>query len=234
MEQIIKDYPKASIAPQMLHWLGVQYRDVDVARSVESFTKLKNDFPQAPEAEEALMNIGYTYYKTEKYKKARDAYRQALKDAPELKDTLEPRIKRSIRNIRRVHLYNTGLIIFFSVSMLGLFTKPVGLRGRQVKKVLAALFVLCFINIIAAYLIREQFSSTGEMVKMVFFLSLSAAWAGTIGMTLANKILPAKEGGKFNPAGIAAGIMLSLITYAAGFYLTIYIVYEHYLIIVNT
>ena len=89
--------------------------------------------------------------------------------------------------------------------------------------------ILQMLLLFGAWLIREQFTSAGEMLLMTTFFSAAAGIGSLVSITFTekffvktNSVLPAVTGG-----------ITGIIFLAAAIYLTIYHVSVHYLIVVG-
>ncbi len=62
MESFLKSYPKSSLAPNALYWLGeTYYHEKNYAEAVVAFKKVHQRFPRHEKAAAALLKIGYSY-----------------------------------------------------------------------------------------------------------------------------------------------------------------------------
>ena len=103
----------------MQHWLAYQYRAVDTQKAVDAYNDLKKAYPDSPNAREVMLEIGETYYRAGQYRTAARIFREARAQLPELTDTIDAKIKRSLRNQRRVVLQWVCLaVVLFGAALL--------------------------------------------------------------------------------------------------------------------
>ncbi len=224
VQDIVEAFPKAHVASQIQYWLGIQYRDINLDRSIQSFQRLLNNYPNAPEARHAIIDIGDTYYQEGMYRKAREIYRQALEMAGTSSRTLESQIRRCSRNLLRQHLAIAAVIILLGLSAGAVFTKPVGFPIQMVKQGILAWVGLASVLLMASWIIHEQFLSVREMTGLVSGLTTAAVWAGLAGNILARKI-------RIVPHIMWTGAAVGLLLFICGAYLSIFWINIHYLII---
>ena len=222
---LISQYPDSNLAPVMQHWLANQYRQYDADKAVAAYMTLRKNYPEHGESHETMIEIGETYYDAGRFKEARNAYVEALKELPAMSDTIKAQISRSNRNIRRVKL---AYISWSIITIIGL----ISLRKRQpgIQKFIwsAAVFVLLLAVLsFFAWLIHEQFNSVREMVFIVISFSAVGALSSFVSLKISNSI---RGKGILSPliAVIAGGAF-----YLAGIFLAIYYIYVHYLIVVK-
>ncbi|MCG8551112.1 MAG: tetratricopeptide repeat protein [Desulfobacterales bacterium] len=228
---IVDQYPAAVVAPSILHWLGMAYRDIDTNLAVAAFERLSKHYPNSAEAATAGLDIGDTYYDAGIYDPAIKAYEKALARHTGMSQAIAAKIQRSKRNIRRDTM---GMATFALVCLAPLFIvlmPPKGVYPGAVRRAAWAFPVIFGVNFLGAWVIHEQFISTLQMVELVFGFSLAAVWGGAAGGVLTAKIKTPGSGAAIvrGLAGLTAGLAVFI---SAG-YLAVYIVYEHYLIVIH-
>ena len=247
---LVAKYPDSALAPDMLHWLAYQYRAVDTQKAVDAYSHLKKAYPGSPDAREVMLEIGETYYRAGQYKTAARIFREARAQLPELADTIDAKIKRSLRNQRRVVLQWVCLAVALLAAVLLVPCRRV-VDGKSMRKGGAFFFLIAVVLFLGAYFIREQFNSVKEMILIAVFLSASAAISASAG-TIFSRLLETAKGDASNSAAneaskdapaesnpgaskIAlarfAGSMGALVLFTALCYLSIYHIHIHYLII---
>lgn len=231
---IASTYPAAVIAPDLLHWLGMQYRDLDTALSVGAFQQLLKQYPESGAAGSARTDIGDTYYRAGEYFKARHAYEKALAHAhnPGLTGTINAQIKRCSRNILRMRFAEAAGAAMAVASFIIFVLRPRGIPLKIVRRGGLAGVCLLGTNFLAAWVIQEQFVSTAEMAGLVVCFSLASAWAGICGAALFDKLTRFSQD-RFLARFLAnlCGICSGLVLFGAGFYLSVFYINKHYLII---
>ncbi len=223
VENLIGKYPGSNLAPVMQHWLGNRYRQFSVDKALAAFQALKKKYPGSAEAKEVSLAIGETYYNAGLYEEALTAYQAALAELPAHKKTIEARVKRSKRNIRRVVLAGAAWIALAVLLLLTILLKPIGLDFGRIGFGLRVFLILGSLLFFGAWLIREQFTSPLNMWLFVILFAAHAGLSSFISVNLARKLpLP---GALKNITGGLVGIGFFL----TGFYLIIYYVTVHYL-----
>ncbi|MDD5135295.1 MAG: tetratricopeptide repeat protein, partial [Phycisphaerae bacterium] len=101
IESLINEYPDSNIAPVMQHWLANQYRLRNPDKAVEAYMRLRKNYAGHSEAQEAMLEIGETYYDAARYKEAVVALNEAMSQLPALAETIKAQIARAERNLRR-------------------------------------------------------------------------------------------------------------------------------------
>ncbi len=233
---IAQEHPSAVIAPGIWHWLGMQYRDLDTGLSVRAFEQILKNYPGSEEAGTARADMGDTHYRAGDYPRARQAYEKALAHAlvhnPGLTGTIKAQIKRCSRNILRMRLAGTAVVVMAVVSFIILILRPRGISLNMVRRGGLALAGLMGANFLAAWVIHEQFLSTAEMGGLVAWFSLASAWAGMGGAVISQKLTLFFED-RFLARLLAnlCGVCSGLVLFGAGFYLSVFYMNQHYLII---
>ncbi|MBF0119763.1 MAG: tetratricopeptide repeat protein [Desulfobacterales bacterium] len=215
IEEIISKYPASNLAPVMQYWISNQYRQIYLEKAVESYYKLKKNYPSYEHAKEAMIDIGDTYYQFEKYNEAISAYEKALKELPALSETIMNQIKRCNRNILRDRLAHLSLGIIILFTLIGFFLKPISLSYKNRKLVFIIGLIILFILFIYGFIIHEQFSSKIEMYLFVFIIPIMASLSSWISILFRAPL----------------GIIIGLFYFISSLYLIIYYINIHYLII---
>ncbi len=229
VESIIKKYPDSKLAPMMQYWLANQYRMDDTNKAVEAYLRLKDAYPNSPLSQEILIEIGETYYDADRFGQAIEVYTKALTELPAHQETIKAQIARSARNIRRDKIALVCWIILALITGLTILTKPIGIDKSRISWAIIAFVVLEVILLFGAWLIREQFTSTAEMLLMTTFFSAAAGIASLISITFTEKLFV--KSNRVWPAII--GSITGIFFLAPAIYLTIYHVSVHYLIVVG-
>ncbi len=227
VEGIVEEYPACRLAPVIRLWLANRYRQFSVEKAVAAFRLLRKSFPDAPEAKDVSFEIGAAYYQAERYSDAINALTRALKESPDKKKVIEGQIARSYRNTRRDIFAVACWALLAILMVLALAAKPFGLNMAGAGKILLMFVILTAGLVFAGYLIHEQFDSTGKMVLFAILFALDAALAALVSSSTASKLFD----GKLWRA--VAGSVLGLLFFAAGFYLIVYYLNVHYLVLVK-
>jgi outer membrane protein assembly factor BamD (BamD/ComL family) len=236
VKSLIADFPDARLAPTMQYWLASQYRLDAPSRAISAFRFLKTRYPTAPEARNAGLHVADTLYAARSYSQARDAYEHALAELPDLQETINAQINRCNRNLRRFWFAIVCGALLVSTLALGLLLPPMGMDLMQAAKAGGVFGLLSVVIFGGAWLIREQFLSTGEMMSLTLAFSGAAAAAGLIASLMREK----NTFGFFGTdppsrsiTGRLIGALSGTVLFVAGMYLAIYLINEHYLITVH-
>ena len=176
-----------------------------------------------------MIEIGETYYDAGRFHQAIEVYTKALAELPAHRETIKAQIARSVRNIRRdkIALVCWGVLVLITGGTI--LIKPIGIDISGIKRTIVAFVVLEIILLFGAWLVREQFTSAGEMFLMTTFFSAAAGISSLISITFAKKVF-VKAGGILP---MVIGSMTGMIFLVTAIYLTIYHVNMHYLIVVG-
>ncbi len=212
-------FPESPLAPMIVYWVANQYRSIDSSRAVAVYQRLIETYPDHDKTTEAYIEIGETYYDDERYSESKAAYERALKARPDRAELIRPQIARASRNVRRGQLMIVTCIVIAGIFATLLFLPPVGIvptRKLGYGVFLMALFLA------GGWLIREQFESTARL------LALAAGFAASVVAPLpfVSKLSMSETVG-----GAALRIALSIALFACGFYLTVYLVNGHFLVV---
>jgi len=229
VESIINKYPDSKLAPAIQYWLANQYRQSDPDKAVEAYLRLKDVYPNSPPAQEVLIEIGETYYDAGRFHQAIEVYTKALTELPAHQETVKAQIARSVRNIRRDKIALICWGVLALIGGLAILVKPIGIDTSRISWAIIAFVVLEVILLFGAWLIREQFTSTGEMVLMTTFFSAAAGVGSLVSITFTGKLFVKTD--CVLPA--VMGSITGIFFLAAAIYLTIYHVSVHYLIVVG-
>ena len=230
---ILKEYPKCSVAPVMCYWLANQYRRIDPDRAAAAYETLADEFPAHPYAREVWLEIGETYYDAGRHREAIAAYERALVELPGRTDDINAQIARARRNLRRNHLAAVSWGVLLITCALGVSWPPRGIQARLFIPSAVAFVPLSAAILFAGWLIHEEFSSAGELILLTLGFCASACLGLPFSRTLAEKALRAEAGRPRRALSAVLGGALGLTLLAAGMYLTIYHVNEHYLIVIG-
>jgi TolA-binding protein len=230
VKSLISQYPSSNLAPVMQHWLANQYRLSDPNKAVEAYLTLKKNYGGHPEAREAMVEIGETYYDAGLYKEAVNAYTQALSELPSMSDTIKAQISRSERNIRRDKIAYLCWAIVAIMTGAAVFRKsPRRMATRNIIWSIAVFAVMWAAFSFAAWLIHEQFNSVREMILIAFSFAAVGGLSVLISLNFASRA-DAKSEGVFSAL---TGMLAGAVFYLAGIFLAIYYIYVHYLIVVK-
>lgn len=221
---IIADYPDSKLAPVIQHWLANRWRQFSAAKAVELYGALKEKYPASAEAEEVSLEIGATYYDAGRYKEALTFYRKALKELPGRKETIAAQIMRAKRNLNRDTLATVSWLTVSILIVLAFLLKPTGFDFSRVGRFIAAFLVPGVILLFGGWLIHEQFSSAKELGLLVGLFAFNAALSSFLSTNFGAKF-PGKA------LKMITGSVMGILFFAAGFYLTIYYVNIHYLVV---
>lgn len=223
VEALIDEYPGCNLAPVMQHWLANRYRQFSIDKALAAFNTLKEKYPASSEAEEVSLEIGETYYNAGLNEEALTAYQIALAKLPAHKKTIEARIKRSKRNIRRVVLAGAAWIALGVLLVLTILLKPIGLDFSRIGFGFRVFIILGIFLLFWSWLIHEQFSSPLDMWLFVILFAAHAGLSSFLSVNFAQKI-PLSRALK-----IITGSLVGIEFFLTGFYLIIYYVTVHYL-----
>ena len=227
VESIIKKYPLSKLAPAMQYWLANQYRQIDPDKAVRAYRRLRDEYPNSPQAQEILIEIGETYYNAGRFHQAIEIYTKALTELPDHEKMIKAQISRSVRNIRRDKIALICWGVLALIAGLAILVKPIGIDTSRIGWAIVAFVVLELLLLFGAWLVREQFTSAGEMLLITFFFSAAASISPLISITFGKKVFVKADG--VLPAVI--GNMTGMIFLVTAIYLTIYHVNVHYLIV---
>ncbi len=234
---IVADYPQNALAPVILSWLANQYSQIQPDRAVAMYMQLKQTYPNYPDAQEVLIDIGELYYNAGRYREAMTTYQQALAELPTLTETIQAQIVRCLRNLRRDNIAVgcwVGLILLSAATLL---VKPFRIDARKLLWVAGGFLVLATLLFLGAWLIREQFASQKELLQIVFSFAAVANLSAYLSIVLTEKLTYHKllrGGGNVQRiVPVAVGSLIGMLVFLAGLYLAIYYIYVHYLIVVG-
>ncbi len=229
VKSLIKAYPDSNLSPVMQHWLANQYRLSEPDKAVEAYMTLRKNYRNHSESQEAMVEIGETYYDAGRYKDAINAYNEALVELPGLADTIKSQITRSERNLRRDKIAYACWGIAGIVFGTAFIRKPRRIGARSIVCACAAFVIAGAALSFYGWLIHEQFNSAREMVLILSSFSAIAGLSALISMKFTHKV-NADSTGVFSAV---AGSMAGIVFFLAGIYLAIYHIYIHYLIVVK-
>jgi tetratricopeptide (TPR) repeat protein len=229
VKSLIKAYPDSNLAPVMQHWLANQYRLSEPDKAVEAYMTLRKNYRSHSESQEAMVEIGETYYDAGRYKEAIKAFNEALGEMPGLADTIKSQIARSERNLRRDKIAYVCWGIAAIVFGAAFIRKPRRIGARSIVCACAAFVIVGAVLSFYGWLIHEQFNSAREMVLIVSSFSAIAGLSALISMKFTRKVNADSTGIFSAVVGGLAGVVFFL----AGIYLAIYHIYIHYLIVVK-
>jgi len=227
VESIIKKYPDSKLAPAMQYWLANQHRQSNTDKAVEAYQRLRDEYPNSPPAQEILIEIGETYYDAGRFSKAIEVYTKALTELPAHRETIKAQIARSVRNIRRDKIALICWGILAVITGVTILVKPIGIDTSRISWAIIAFIVLEVILLFGAWLIREQFTSAGEMLLLTTFFSAAAGIGSLVSITFGKKLFVKADCVLPAVTGSITGILFLV----AAIYLTIYHVSVHYLIV---
>lgn len=227
VETAVKENPGSKLAPVMQHWAANRYRQFSLDKALAVYRDLREKYPGSAEAKEAAIGIGETYYNAGLYKEAIAAYREALDELPESAKTINSQISRTKRNLRRDELAIVFWGVLILLALIIILLKPRGLNFSRICGYIQVFVILLVLFSFAAWLIHEQFPSTGKWVLFAALFSLNAVISSLLSANFA-----AKAAGKLGRgARIIIGSVMGLILFIAGFYQVIYYVNVHFLVL---
>ena len=231
VEQIVAEYPQCKIAPLMRYWLANQYRRHAPDRAVELYRSLLQRHADSSQAEDAWIEMGETYYDAGQYEKALSVFEEALGAVAGRADEIRTQMDRARRNLRRQDLAVAGWLVLAGLFLAGLFLPPVGVRFGQWRPAACALVLLSLFLLGYGWFIREQFSSTTELIVLAIALAAVSTVGVPFSSALGRKLCGRRCQGRV--ARAILGCLFGLAMFIVGGYLVIYYVNPHYLIVVN-
>ncbi len=225
---IIRANPDIELAPLMQHWLASRLREFTVEEAVAAYKHLKEKYPGSAEAKEVSIEIGTVYYNAGFYKEALQAYGQALQEVPDKAKTIASLTNRVKRSMRRDRLAIFFWVLFAVLVSVVLALKPRGLDLSRIGRYIVIFVILTILFSFAVYLIHEQFVSTQQWLLFVMFFALNAALSSLLSTNFAAKVF---KPGANRFLKFLSGSLIGILLFTAGFYLTIYYVNVHFLVL---
>ncbi len=227
VETTIKENPGIKLAPVMQRWVANRYRQFSMEKALAAYGILKEKYPGSGEAKEAAIEIGETYYNAGLYKDALTAYRKALRELPGSAKMINSQIKRTKRNIHRDVLAMLFWALLLLLTAVVILLKPRGLDFSRIGRYVLAFIILIILLSFAAWLIHEQFTSTEKWVLFALIFSFNAVLSSLLSTNFAAKA----AGSRCRGSRIIIGSLMGLVFFAAGFYLTVYYINAHFLVL---
>ena len=231
---ILEAYPTCSLAPAMTYWLANQHRLGDPDRAAGLYRTLIETFPASRQAGRAWLEMGQTYYDAGLYDKARAVFEEALAADAGGEKEIRTQLARVARNLHRRHLAVAAWAALGVIGLAAMFVPPLGVRFRRVGLTAGAFALLGAGLLCGGWLIREQFASNGEMMILCLvtagIATLNTPLSAALGLKLCRATSPQAATTRRALASVC-GCLFSLVLLAAGMYLLLYTVNEHYLII---
>ena len=231
---ILETYPNCSLAPAMTYWLANRHRLADPDRAAGLYRTLIEKFPASRQAGRAWLEMGQTYYDAGLYDKARAVFEEALAADAGGEKEIRTQLARVARNLHRRHLAVAAWAALGVIGLAAMFVPPLGVRFRRVGLTAGAFALLGAGLLCGGWLIREQFASNGEMMILCLvtagIATLNTPLSAALGLKLCRATSPQAATTRRALASVC-GCLFSLVLLAAGMYLLLYTVNEHYLII---
>ena len=231
---ILEDYPDCSMAPAILYWLANQHRLGAPDGAAALYRTLLDRFPDSRLAGRAWLEMGETYYAAGQHARALAVFEEALAAEGANPRELATQMARARRNLRRGHLKLAAWSVMAVIGLGALLVRPVGMVCGGLRRAAGAFAAIALALLGGGWLIREQFASSGEMALLCLGLAAAAAvpapLTATLGLKLCRAAAPGASAAR-RTAGALCGCALGLVFLAAGMYLLIYYVNEHYLIV---
>ncbi|MBN1673886.1 MAG: tetratricopeptide repeat protein [Kiritimatiellae bacterium] len=235
-EGVADAYPDSALAPRIRFWVANQYRDLDTDRAVARYRALVAKHPDSPEARDAWLRIGETYYAAARYREALAAYAAAWRVLPELEQDIRRQMARARRNMRRRRIGWAGAAAIALIGAGALLLRPRGIRLRRIPGALVGFGLVGCVLLGCGWFIHEQFASVREMVLLAFGFGAAAALGFPFSAGLAEKLVrPGPRGpapGR-RLATVLLGTGLGLVWLTAGMWLTLLLLNEHYLVVIG-
>lgn len=231
VESLLRDYPACNLAPAMFHWLANRLRQTSPQKSLQLYRTLKEKYPDAVESENVPIEIGETYYGAGLYKEAVNAYQEALTQLPHRKEIIAPQLRRTKRNMLRDTLSMVALAAAVVLILLVFLIKPMGFRVK-VGFYLPAFIIMGLFLLFGGWLIHEQFPSTQQLVLFAFLFAFNAAFSAFLSTNFSGKLFgPQPTGFPRKIAKIVTGSLMGILYFMVGFYLIIYYISVHFLVL---
>jgi tetratricopeptide (TPR) repeat protein len=231
VETLLHDYPDSSLAPVIVHWLANRCRQTSPQRALQLYRTLEEKYPDSTESGNVPIEIGETYYGAGQYKEALKAYQTALNRLPHRKKIIEPQIRRTKRNIRRDVLSIVSWAAVLILIVLVFVLKPMGLYFKGGFYFLAFV-IMGLLLLFGGWLIREQFPSTRQSVLFALLFACDAVLSAFLSTNFSGKLFgPQPHGAGRKTLKIVTGSLMGILFFIAGFYLIIYYVSVHFLVI---
>lgn len=228
LHRTVMKYPDSNIAFDIEYWSALQMKDDLPFQAISRLNDLSDKYPDHELVKTLPFLVGGIYYDQRKYEKAIEFYEKSFITVPEYIKNAEAQIGRANRNIKRQRLFAVSVISAFLFLFAAFFKKPGGISFRIIK-ITAATIILSFLIIFSSsYIIYEQFSSIKELLLISSFLSLSNGFSALVTGTFRSKKIFSHHG-----ASAAVSIFSGIIILIACIYISIYVVNEHYLIILK-
>ncbi len=231
VENLLHEYPDCNLAPMMVHWLANRFRQTSPQKALQFYRTLEEKYPGSDESENVPIEIGETYYGAGLYKEALNAYENALKKLPHREKIIAPQIKRTKRNMLRDTLSIVALAAVLVLIVLTFLLKPMGfyLKGGFY---LTAFVVMGLLLLFGGWLIHEQFPSNLQLVLFALLFAFNAALSAALSTNFSGKLFgPQPRGTGRKTAKIVTGSLMGILFFAAGFYLIVYYVSVHFLVL---
>lgn len=231
VETLLHDYPDCNLAPVMYHWLANRCRQTSPQKALQLYRTLEEKYPDSSESENVPIEIGQTYYGAGQYKEALNAFQTALNQLPHRKKIIEPLIDRTKRNMRRDTLSIVSWAAAAILILLVFLLKPMGFDFKGGFYFTAFVF-MGLLLLFGGWLIHEQFPSTQQLVLFALLFAFNAALSAFLSVNFSAKLFgPQPPGFARKTAKILTGSLMGILFFAAGFYLTIYYISVHFLVI---
>lgn len=230
---IISEYPDSRLAPVMQYWIANQYRNTDPDRAINAYMKLKHDWPEHPDAEEVLIEIGETYYQAGRYDESLETYKKAAMALPALEKSISAQIRRCHRNMHRQKIRLACWIII--IALMAIAARKHAVRKRMMLISLVWVFILGLALSFFAWIIHEQFSSFKEMMWIIASFTGITFFSAVISISLSERyfIRAGHKNGIRKFLMPVYGIISGIIWFSAGIYLAVYYINVHFLVIIH-
>lgn len=226
-------FPHSSLAPVIHHWIGNQYRFLDVDAAVAEYRLTILRYPAYSGLQDVWMQMGETLYEDRRYADALGVYAQAGERFPGSIEEIQSQKDRCHRNLRRHRLGWLSGATILGFLFLAMILSPVGISLRMVPLSLLAFMLLSAVFLFMGWLIWEQFASPLEVVLLSVSISASACLGVPFGSSFAEKIARGDNGRRWFVIRAALGATVTLPLLVSGVFLCVWLINEHYLVVLG-
>lgn len=226
--------PTCALRPEILYWIANQRAARDPRAAVAAYEELLAQHPGHPHAAQAASQIGETWYAARRFSLAALAFERAALSRPERAAELSARAARARRNHRRGLLALAAAVVLVVLALCLLLPPRRWPTRATLSHASVGAAVLAVGFSLGAWALRAQFWSAAERHGLALGLAGVAGAAALFGVELGLRCVRCGRG----PAGGAVrralvGSAVGVLALSAGAYLLVFLLNEHYLIVVG-